>query len=108
MQLNIHVRHTEIPQAIKDYIEKKSKKFSRFFDRIQEILVIIEEVKFSFEVEFIIKSDLFTVQAKERGTDLRSTIDQVIHIVERKLKKEKDKIIKDKKRTRQSLRHNAS
>ena len=106
MKVNVHVRHTEIPQAMKDYIEKKSAKFFRYFDRIQEVLVVIEAIKFSFEVEFIIKSDLFSIQAKERGADLRATIDQTIHIIERKLKKEKDKIIKDKKHSRQSLRHN--
>ncbi len=104
MQVKLNVRHTEIPVSMKEYINNKVGKFSRYFERIQEIHVVVEQIKFNFEVEIILKSDLFSVQAKEMGSDLRSTVDKVVHIIERKIKKEKDRIIKEKKHNRESLR----
>jgi putative sigma-54 modulation protein len=89
---------------MKDYIEKKAGKFTRYFDRIQEVQVVIEQVKFNYELEFILKADLFTIQAREKGTDLRSIVDQATHVIERKLKKEKDKIIKQKQHSRETVR----
>ena len=104
MQVRVSVRHTDIPGNMKEYIEKKSAKFQRYFERIQEVHVIVEQVKFSYVVEFILKSDLFSIQAKETGSDLRTLVDKVVHIMERKVKREKDKIVKDKKHSRDSLR----
>ena len=104
MQVRISARHTEIPDGIKEYIEKKASKLERYFERIQEVQAVIEPVKYNFSVEFIVKSDLFTIQATETSTDLRSAIDQVCHVLERKIKKEKDKIVKVKKHTRDTVR----
>ncbi len=104
MEFKVNVRHTDISQDMKAYMEQKAKKLLRYLDRIQEVNVIIEPIKYSFEVEMLITTDLFSLTAKQQGNDLRSTFDRTFHTVERKLKREKDKIVKDKKHTRETLR----
>ena len=104
MLVKISARHNDVPDTMKTYIENKVAKLTRYFERIQEVQVIIETIKFNFLVEINIISDLFYITAKEQDTDLRATVDKLIHVAERKLKKEKDKIVKVKKHTHDTVR----
>ncbi len=104
MQVRITARHMEIDPVLKARMEKKLAKLPRYFGRIQEVQVIIEQVKFRYQVEILVYSDLFTVQAKEQETEPLTTFVKALHIIERKLKKEKDKIIKNKKHSRKTIR----
>ncbi|MCX7765355.1 MAG: ribosome-associated translation inhibitor RaiA [Candidatus Sumerlaeia bacterium] len=104
MQVRITARHMELDPALKVRLEKKLAKLSRYFERIQEVQVIIEQVKFSYQVEILVYSDLFTIQAKEQDTEPLTTFIKALHTIERKLKKEKDKIIKNKKHSRTTIR----
>lgn len=103
-QVRISVRHSEISPQLKALIEKKLAKLERYFERIQEIQVILEPVRYSFQVELLVKSTLFTIQAKEQDIDPKSTFIKALHTIERKLKKEKEKIIQSKKQSRLTIR----
>jgi putative sigma-54 modulation protein len=51
MQINISGKHVSLTPAIEDYARKKVEKFSRYFDRIQAIDVVIDKLKNGFSVE---------------------------------------------------------
>ena len=53
MQVNITGRHMELTPAIEDYARRKADKLPRYFDRIQQIDILIDKVKKGYEVEIL-------------------------------------------------------
>jgi putative sigma-54 modulation protein len=53
MQIKISSKHMEITPAIESYATKKVEKLSRFFDRIQQIDVVIDKAKNGYTTEII-------------------------------------------------------
>jgi putative sigma-54 modulation protein len=56
MQINISAKHLTLTPAIEEYARKKVEKFSRYYDRIQAVDVVLDKVKNGFSVE--IRSDV--------------------------------------------------
>jgi putative sigma-54 modulation protein len=53
MQINITSRQMDLTPAIEEYARKKAQKLSRFFDRIQQIDIIIAKSKKGYDLEII-------------------------------------------------------
>ena len=53
MQIKISSKHMELTLAIEEYAEKKVERLTRFFDRIQQVDVVIDKVKNGYNVEII-------------------------------------------------------
>lgn len=53
MQIKISSKHMDITPAIESYATKKVEKLSRFFDRIQQIDVVIDKTKNGYTTEII-------------------------------------------------------
>jgi len=53
MQIKISSKHMDITPAIESYATKKVEKLSRFFDRIQQIDVVIDKAKKGYTTEII-------------------------------------------------------
>ncbi len=45
MQINISSKHMDLTPAIEEYAQKKVDRLTRFFDRIQQVDVIIDKFK---------------------------------------------------------------
>lgn len=53
MVINISSKHMELTPAIGEYAEKKVERLSRYFDRIQQVDIVIDKVKNGYSVEII-------------------------------------------------------
>lgn len=53
MQINISSKHMELTPAIEEYAQKKVERLTRFFDRIQQVDVVIDKLKKGYQVEII-------------------------------------------------------
>ena len=53
MQINISSKHMDLTPAIEEYAQKKVDRLTRFFDRIQQVEVIIDKFKNRYSVEII-------------------------------------------------------
>ena len=53
MQIKISSKHMELTPAIEEYVQKKVDRLTRFFDRIQQVDVIIDKLKNGYSVEII-------------------------------------------------------
>ena len=53
MQINVSSKHMTITPAIESYAIKKVDKLRRFFDRIQQIDVVIDKAKNGYTTEII-------------------------------------------------------
>jgi len=89
MNVVISSRHMETTEAIKQFATDKVAKLSRYYDRIQEIEVVLdveEKNKHTISVEIIVNGEsknLFI--AKDKGTDAYASIDACVLKLERQL-----------------------
>ena len=91
--LNITAKHTELTDAIREYVETKTAKLPKYYDNINKIAVIIDGNDGGHcMVELIASAEhskIFVV--KEAGNDMYACIDLAVHKIERQLSKQKEK-----------------
>jgi putative sigma-54 modulation protein len=93
MHITISAKHMELTQPIREYIELKMSRLPHFFNRLQEIRVIIERVPHGYHVEVV--SDVehhkdFVANSEHR--DLYACVDVVSDRAVRQLHEWKDRI----------------
>ena len=93
MHITISAKHMELTQPIREYIELKMSRLPHFFNRLQEIRVIIERVPHGYHVEVV--SDVehhkdFVANSEHR--DLYACVDMVSDRAVRQLHEWKDRI----------------
>jgi len=86
-------RHMEISPALKSFAEQKVMKLTRYYDRIQEIEVVLDAAKDQMKVEIIVNAEhknMFI--AHQDGPDAYANIDECIDKLERQLTDHKTKV----------------
>lgn len=99
MQTKVTARHMELTPAIEGYAVKKVQKLTRYFDRIQQFEVLIDQVKNGYAVEIIVDvehHDPFI--ATDKHEDLYACIDGTVDKAARLLTDHKSKL-RDNKHT---------
>ena len=99
MQINISSKHMDLTPPIEEYVEKKSDRLTRFFDRIQQVDVVIDKVKKGYHVEMIVdveKHEPFIATSEHEN--LYACIDLGIDRTVRQLSDHKSKL-RDNKHT---------
>lgn len=104
---NIRGENIEVTDAIRDYVEKKMEKLTRYFaqvpDAIAHVNVRVYPEK-KAKVEVTLPLPYLTVRAEETSNDLYASIDLVVEKLERQIRKYKTKInrkIREKQRGHQ-------
>ncbi len=92
----------KITESIKEYIEEKLNKLSKYFDNAEDIDVIVKvRIRGNEQIiEVTVPTKLFTIRAEEANVDLYTAIDLVQKKLEGQIKKSKSKLssrYKDKK-----------
>ena len=93
MQVTIKGRHSEIPVNVRSYMEEKAAKLPKYYDRVMEVDVIIDEEGPKKRVELVISvaghEDFI---AQEVGNDLFACFDICMDHAEKQLTKFKEKV----------------
>lgn len=93
MLFTISGKHIDITEAIKRHAEEKTSKFTRYYDSINRVEVIIDGNKGgNISVDIIARAEhskVFVV--KETGEDVCKCIDIAVHKLERQLRRKKSK-----------------
>ena len=100
MQVKISSKHMQVTPAIEEYASKKIDKFSRYFNRIQQVEVIIDKARNGYTVEIITDvehHDPFI--ANSNHEDLYACLDVGIDRTLRQLKDHKSKLRDNKHNT---------
>ena len=93
MQIKISSKHMEITPAIESYATKKAEKLSRFYDRIQQIDVVIDRAKNGYTTEIITDVERHEpFVATSDHDDLYACIDLGVDRAARQLKDHKDRV----------------
>lgn len=104
MHVIFSTRHGEVSQAVKDYAIEKANKLTRYYDRIQEIEVVVEPEKDHFHVEFLVNGEhknMFVAHEKE-ASNPQAGIDGCVEKLKHQLS-DLHKRLKNRKHPEQNL-----
>ena len=93
MIVTVASRHMDVTPALKSFAEQKANKLLKYYDRIQEIEVIMDAAKDTTRVEMIVNAEhkqMFIAHHEE--ADAYAAIDQCIDKLERQLTDHKEKV----------------
>ncbi len=100
MQIKITSKHLPVTPAIEEYASKKIDKFSRYFNRIQQVEVFIDKARNGYTVEIITDVEHHEpFVASSSHEDLYACLDVGIDRSLRQLKDHKSKLRDNKHNT---------
>ena len=98
MKINYTARHANITPDIKKYCERRIKNLERLLDNPIEADITLTVEKYRKRVEINIKSKRVTLNVDEETHDMLSSLAEAFDHVERRIKKEREKLKKRKRR----------
>ncbi|MCH8823878.1 MAG: ribosome-associated translation inhibitor RaiA [Planctomycetes bacterium] len=100
MEIKISSKHMDLTPAIEEYASTKAEKFTRYFDRVQQVTIVIDKAKNGYTVEILTdveRHDAFISTSNHE--DLYACIDLSIDRSVRQLKDHKSKLRDNKHHT---------
>lgn len=94
MKFIITQRRVEIDTETREYVEKKLEKLEKYFTQDATANVTFSELRENKIIEVTIKHDSLYYRAQEGSKEFMSSIDKIIDILERQIRKHKTKLEK--------------
>ncbi len=96
MQLSVTFRHLEPSDALKNYVQERTSRLTKYIDRPLDSQVTLTVQKFRQMADVVINADGIRIAGQETHEDMYAAIDLVMDKIERQVKKYKGKIRKHK------------
>ncbi len=96
MRYKITGRHIEVTDALKEAIEHKFDKLSKYFKEDTEVRVALSVQRGLHKIEVTIPTKQGIIRTEQTSSDMYASIDLVQTVIEKQIKKYKNKLI-DKK-----------
>jgi len=93
VQINVTARHVEVSEALREYLDRKLGRLTKYYDRIQAIEATVEEegdLRYQLSVEINAEHKKF-FNARESGDDLYAMTDLVADKLATQLTRHKEK-----------------
>jgi putative sigma-54 modulation protein len=91
MHITVTVRHTDITEALRRYIEGKLKKLEKFSINIIEIHVILTAERDRYLVEILLVAKRLSISSKAQTQDMYTSFDSALDLLESRITKYLDK-----------------
>ncbi len=92
MQLSVTFRHMEPSEALKNYVQERTNRLTRYIDKPLEAQVALTVNKFRQIVDVVINANGIRIAGQEAHEDMYAAIDLVMDKIERQVKKYREKI----------------
>lgn len=92
MAIAVRGKNIDITPALRDYVEKRVGKITKYFDNLGEITVVLTVSKGRHIVEVTVPVNGMLLRGEEATTDMYTSIDLVIEKLEKQIEKYKTKI----------------
>lgn len=91
---NIRGKNVEVTPNLREYVEKRVGKITRYFENIEEVSVLlaVEKGRHIVEVTAEIPRSGLVLRGQESTADMYSSIDLVVEKLERQIRKQKTKL----------------
>ena len=94
-EFTIRGKNIEITQPLREYVEKRVGKVTKYFDKVEEINVLLTVTKGQHVVEVTVEVPSgVLLRGEESTTDMYTSIDLVVEKLERQIHKQKTKLAK--------------
>lgn len=90
MDIRFVNRNVDVPDAVKDHMEKKLTKVEKFFERILNSQVEISHSRGMYVVEITSNVNGVIMRGENYAPDLRKAFDKALRSIERQVKRHKD------------------
>lgn len=90
--IQIHGRHVQVTDAMKEYARTKLAKIERFHSHIIDVFVTMDIQKNHHVVGILVKLDHFVIRSEASTTDMYVSIDQAIDRLQKQIRRWKEKI----------------
>ncbi|MHC5019033.1 MAG: ribosome hibernation-promoting factor, HPF/YfiA family [Planctomycetota bacterium] len=92
-QVTLTARQVEVPKALREYVEEKAERLTRFEDRIRKVRVILEPDGGAFRAEMLVTMTRGAkIVGDATGTGFPEALDLAVDRVERQLAREKERL----------------
>ena len=105
MEIIIHARHLDATEAIKNYINKKASKFTKYSNKINKIQFTLKIEGTNNIVEAIYSAARATLVAEATNSDMYAAIDLVIDKLEKQIIKQKEKLKQPRRSKKEEAPH---
>ncbi|MBP2655041.1 MAG: yvyD [Firmicutes bacterium] len=92
MAITVRGKNIEITPALKDYVEKRIGKITKYFETLNDIAVVLTVEKGRHIVEVTVPVNGMLLRGEESTTDMYTSIDLVIEKLEKQIEKYKTKL----------------
>ncbi|WP_427338090.1 ribosome hibernation-promoting factor, HPF/YfiA family [Caloranaerobacter sp. DY30410] len=94
MKIIVSGKNIEVTNALRDVVEKKMEKLDKYFHKDVEVHVTMNVEKNRHIIEVTIPFEGGIIRAEEENSDMYTSIDKVIDVLERQIRKHKTKLQK--------------
>ena len=94
MNIAVRGKNIDITPALRDYVEKRVSKVTKYFSEVDSIHAILAVEKNQHSVEVTVPVNGIILRAQETTSDMYSSIDLVVDKIERQITKYKTKLMK--------------
>ena len=103
MEITVTARHFQLDTNLRKYVEEEVQDLSRFFDRILEVHVILEQEGYRQAAEVVVHLPLaHRLRARGDGNDMRLAFDDAVAKLTTQIKRFKGKLHGNKRRGRKT------
>ena len=92
MQMTFSTRHGEVSDAMQAYVRSEVEGLSKFFDRLVEAYIVLDQEGHRHIAEVRIHSSNDTHFASSEAADMRTALDATVEKLKRQLKRHKEKL----------------
>ncbi len=96
MNISVTFRHMEPSEALKDYVNDRAGRLTKYVDRPLETNVTLKVEKFRQIADVVINANGVRIAGEESHEDMYAAIDLVMDKIERQVRKYKSKITRHK------------
>lgn len=90
--ISVRGKNIEITPALKDYVEKRIGKITKYFESLGDITVVLTVAKGRHIVEVTVPLNGMLLRGEESTTDMYASVDLVIEKLEKQIEKYKTKL----------------
>lgn len=94
MRISITSRNMEVSENLRNLIEKKIKKLERYFREGTEVLIGLNIERNRHIMEVTVYFDGIVIRAEDQSGDMYTTLDKVLHKLERRIRKYRTRLEK--------------
>ena len=100
MEIIIHARHLDATEAIKNYVNKKASKLTKYSNKINKIQFTLKIEGTNHIVEAVCSAARATLVAETANSDMYAAIDLVMDKLEKQIVRQKEKLKQPRRNTK--------